>query len=65
MIAGKAAGIYDDLAATAAEHAKPAGPPIRPSAERHECYRPLVERYIRLQGQLVEVFVEQKAFEDG
>ena len=56
MIAGKAAGIYDDLAAVAAAHAQPAGQPIRPSAERHEFYRPLVDRHIRLQKQLVEIF---------
>ncbi len=56
LIAGKAAGIYDDLAQTAAEHAAPAGPPIRPSAERHERYQPLVERYIRLQEQLATIF---------
>ncbi len=57
MIAGKAVGIYDDLAAVAAAHARPAGPPIRPSAANHEIYRPLVDRYIRLQEQLVDIFV--------
>ena len=56
MIAGKAAGIYDDLAATADEHARPAGAPIRPAAENHETYRPLVDRHVRLQQQLVEIF---------
>jgi len=56
MIAGKAAGLFDDLAATAAEHARPAGPPIRPSAERHAAYEPLVERYVALQEQLVQLF---------
>jgi len=56
MIAGKAAGIYDDLAATAAEHARPAGDPIRPSAVTHEFYRPLVDRHILLQQQLVEMY---------
>lgn len=56
MIAGKAAGIYDDLAAVAAAHALPAGDPIRPSAENHETYRPLVDRHVRLQQQLVEIF---------
>jgi xylulokinase len=56
MIAGKAAGIYDDLAAVAAAHALPAGEPIRPSEENHETYRPLVDRHIRLQQQLVEIF---------
>jgi xylulokinase len=58
MIAGKAAGVFDDLAETAATHATPAGRPIRPSAERHEFYRPLVERYIRLQEQLTTLFSE-------
>jgi xylulokinase len=56
LIAGKAAGIYDDLAATAAEHARPAGEPIRPEPARHEQYRPLVERYVALQADLVNVF---------
>ena len=56
MIAGKAAGIYDDLAATAAEHARPAGEPIRPTAETHVFYRPRVAQYIRLQEQLVEMY---------
>lgn len=56
MIAGKAAGIYDDLAATAAEHARPAGPPVAPSAEAHAVYRPLVDRHIRLQTRLAEIF---------
>ena len=56
MIAGKAVGIYDDLAAVAAAHARPAGPPIRPSAAAHDTYRPLVDRHIQLQQQLVGVF---------
>ena len=56
MVAGKAAGIYDDLAAVAAAHATPDGEPIRPSAGNHEVYRPLVDRHIQLQEQLVEIF---------
>ncbi|MCL4805063.1 MAG: xylulose kinase [Anaerolineae bacterium] len=56
MIAGKAAGIYDDLAAVATAHARPAGDPIRPSADNHEVYRPLVDRHIALQAQLVGIF---------
>ncbi len=44
MIAGKAAGIYDDLAATAMAHAQPAGVPLRPSRATHEIYQPLVSR---------------------
>jgi xylulokinase len=57
MIAGKAAGIYDDLAATAIEHAQPAGAPILPTDENHALYKPLVDRHIRLQEQLVEIFI--------
>ncbi len=60
MIAGKAVGIYDDLAATAAEHARPDGPPIRPSAETHQVYRPLVDRHITLQGHFVEIFTGEE-----
>lgn len=56
MIAGKAAGIYDDLAAVAAAHAQPAGEPIRPSAERHAVYRPLVDRHVALQRSLVDIY---------
>ena len=56
MIAGKAVGIYDDLAAVAAAHARPAGPPIAPSAETHARYRPLVDRHVRLQEQLVSIY---------
>ena len=56
MIAGKAVGIYDDLATVAAAHARPAGPPIRPSAANHALYRPLVDRHIQLQEHLVGAF---------
>jgi xylulokinase len=56
LIAGKAAGIYDDLAATAIEHAQPAGGPILPSTANNVLYQPLVDRHIRLQEQLVEIF---------
>jgi len=37
-------------------HATPDGEPIRPSAGNHEVYRPLVDRHIQLQEQLVEIF---------
>jgi len=56
LVAGKAVGLYDDLAAVAAAHATPAGPPLRPSAEAHALYRPLVDRHIALQQQLVGIF---------
>lgn len=56
MIAGKAAGIYTDLAQVALEHARPAGEPFVPDAERHELYQPFVARYIRLQETLATTF---------
>ena len=52
MIAGKAAGIYDDLTAVAAEHARPAGEPFWPRAELHAAYKPFVDRYIAWQETL-------------
>jgi xylulokinase len=58
MIAGKAAGVYDDLAATATEFAHPAGDPIRPDAAAQALYRPLVERYIALQGALTTFYTQ-------
>jgi xylulokinase len=57
MIAGKAAGIFDDLAEVAAAHAEPAGEPLRPDAQRHDYYRPLIAKYIALQEALREMFV--------
>ncbi len=56
MIAGKAAGIYSDLAEVALAHARPAGDAIRPRAEMHDRYRPLVEKYIALQSTLADTF---------
>lgn len=57
MIAGKAVGIYDDLAAVAAEHAQPAGEPFYPNERRHALYQPLVQRYIEIQQELGDIFV--------
>jgi xylulokinase len=57
MIAGKAAGIFDDLAQVATDHAKPAGEPLRPDASRQRLYRPMAEKYIALQAELRDMFV--------
>jgi xylulokinase len=57
MIAGKAAGIFDDLAAVAAEHAQPAGDPTPPRPAMHARYRPQVAHYIELQETLRRTFV--------
>jgi xylulokinase len=58
MIAGKAAGIIDDLSITAQEKAIPAGKALQPDTENHVIYQPLVEKYIQLQTVLRDTFVE-------
>lgn len=60
MIAGKAAGLFEDLASVAEQHAIPAGDPIAPNREASEAYRPLVARHIRWQEMLREAFVDQE-----
>lgn len=56
MIAGKAAGIYDDLATVAYEHAQPAGELIQPDLSANQAYQKHVARYIELQATLAESF---------
>ena len=56
LIAGKAVGLVDDLAARAMECAQPAGAAIRPNPENRAVYAPLLERYIRMQSNLNEYF---------
>jgi xylulokinase len=51
LIAGKAAGIYDDLAQTAYEFARPAGNPVKPDPNC-AAYQPLLEKYIQMQSML-------------
>lgn len=63
MIAGKAAGIYDNLAAVAYEHAKPAGGIIQPDQGRHQEYQKHVTRYIDLQATLVDSFTRSSDLE--
>ncbi|MGL4650345.1 MAG: FGGY-family carbohydrate kinase, partial [Caldilineaceae bacterium] len=58
MIAGKAAGLWDDLAAVALAHARPAGAPALPDAARHATYRPLVARHVQLQETLNGAFAD-------
>jgi xylulokinase len=58
MIAGKAVGLFDDLAEVAARHAQPDGDPARPQPEHHAIYKPLIEKYIKLQSTLSQMFVE-------
>jgi xylulokinase len=50
MIAGKAAGIYDDLAEVAAAHARPDGKIITPNLKDHTAYREMVAKHITWQS---------------
>ncbi len=56
MIAGKAAGVIDDLAGHAAATARTEGAPLQPDPGRHTAYQPLVERYIRMEDMLHQFF---------
>ena len=57
MIAGKAAGIFDDLATLAQTHAIPSGERMDPGPDIHALYQPLVRRYIKWQSMLSDTFV--------
>ena len=56
LIAGRAAGLFDDLAAKAFESAQPAGQAASPNQEAHECYARLTRRYIELEKRLHDYF---------
>lgn len=56
MIAGKAAGVIDDLALHAEQTAQRDGEAILPSAETHALYLPLIEKYIVLEEAMQHFF---------
>lgn len=56
MIAGKAAGAFDDLVSVADEHAVRAEAPIRPNPDNHETYKTFVAKYIQWQSTLRDAF---------
>jgi xylulokinase len=56
MIAGKAAGLIDDLASHAENSAVRDGPALVPSSALHREYAPAVDRYIRLESSLNQFF---------
>ncbi len=62
MIAGKAAGIFDDLAEVADSHATPDGVRLEPDAAMHTLYEPLIFQYIRWQAVLCDTFKEISHF---
>ena len=56
LVAGRAVGLYSDLALAAAETTEPDGAPVQPQAGVHEEYRALAERYARWQELLAKGF---------
>ena len=56
MIAGKAAGLIDNLAAHAEQTAILSGAPCLPSEANHEVYGPIIEKYIALEQMLNQFF---------
>ena len=56
LIAGKAAGLFDNLAQRAEEGANPYGKAARPNPANQEIYAPIVARYIELQKNLNDFF---------
>lgn len=56
MIAGKAAGLIDDLAEHAEQTALLSGSPRRPSEANHALYLPLIQKYILLEKALSQFF---------
>jgi xylulokinase len=56
LIAGKAAGLFDDLGAIAMEHALAAQPAL-PRPANHEVYTRQVDRYIQMQQSLNQYFL--------
>ncbi len=58
MIAGKAAGLIDDLALYSDKTSSVKGKPIKPDQEIHKIYQPLIQQYIEMQSQLDEYFIQ-------
>ena len=56
LVAGKAVGLFDDLAARAEETTQTTGDPIQPDASLQRLYTPLIEQYIRMQSDLSAYF---------
>ena len=59
MIAGKAAGLIENLAKHADKCARIIKRPSEPNKKNHQIYKPLIERYIRMQSMLNDFFKEK------
>jgi len=60
MIAGKAAGVIDDLSAHAEQTAIPNGKPALPSKVNHALYEPIIEKYILFERTLNEFYTSSQ-----
>jgi xylulokinase len=58
LVAGKAAGVYDDLAEAADRCTQPLGSPVRPDPDVQRLYQPLMDQYICIQQQVEQVFTQ-------
>jgi xylulokinase len=56
LIAGKAAGLYDDLAQQAYDFARPSGNPVIPEEDRSQHYQVMVAKYIEMQSLLTSFY---------
>ena len=56
MIAGRAVGLFDDLAMTATATTEVDGEPVRPRPDVTEVYRELADRYVGWQERLSDAF---------
>lgn len=59
MIAGKAVGVFEDLAETAYKTAVASGDPLVPSKDAESTYAPYIKQYIDWQSSLSESFTQQ------
>jgi xylulokinase len=59
MIAGKAAGIIDDLASHSKNTVFTEGPAAQPNIHNYEIYKPLVDKYIQMQQMLDQFFIDK------
>ncbi len=58
LIAGRAAGLFDDLAVQAEASTQPDGNAVTPDPENHQRYIPIKRKYIELQQNLQQYFGE-------
>jgi xylulokinase len=60
LVAGKAVGLFDDLAAKAEESTQAVGETILPNPQAQAVYAPRIEQYIAMQSDLAAYFKKQE-----